>query len=209
MKKKRCIFVFVMKNNTIVSVFEVPSFLSDMEVGAALRKLPKWRKSKALKYKFDRDKFLCAEAYILLRNAMMGEFGVNPDEGFEYEPAGKPYLAGHRDVHFNISHCCCCVCCAVSKEPVGIDVESIQYARDFAEVVCSDAEMARIEAARNPDVEFTKIWTMKESLLKCTGEGVRNDMKTVLDGYDESQFDIRINENAGYVLCVACNLGKK
>ena len=44
----------------------------------------------------------------------------------------------------------------------------------------SEAEKRQIAVADDPDAEFTLLWTKKEALLKLTGEGITDDLKTVL-----------------------------
>ena len=145
-----------------------------------LSQLPPWRLSKALSYKRDIDRFLCAKAYLLLKEGLREIYGIDEDVEFEYSPSGKPYLKGFEGIHFNISHCPKCVCCAISDSPVGIDVEEIQYDRALAETVCNRNELDVILKSPHPEIEFTKLWTKKEALLKMTGEGLRNDLSDVL-----------------------------
>lgn len=180
---------------------EVPQVLGDEMVAEALRQLPPWRLERALAYKRPLDRWLCAEAYLLLREALCEEFGLEGDFNFVYGPHGKPELEGHPEVHFNLSHCSSCVCCVVGHSPVGIDVEDIQFDEALAQSVMSPDELASIAAAARPDVEFTTLWTMKESLLKLSGEGLRDDLKEILVGESASRFEIEKNTEHGYVLC--------
>jgi len=41
--------------------------------------------------------------------------------------------------------------------------------------------MLKIEQAERPEVMFIRLWTMKESLLKLTGEGINDNIKQVLE----------------------------
>lgn len=180
----------------------MPQSLSEESVQAALAELPEWRLTKALAYKRSIDRFLCAEAFILLKQGLKELFGLSDDISFEYESSGKPHIAGRSDIYFSISHCSRCVACIVADAPVGIDVEDIQYDRELALKAFNAGELAGIEAAEKPDVEFTRLWTMKESLLKLTGQGIVDDLPGVLQG-DLPEFKIEINFERGYVLCAA------
>lgn len=172
----------------------------DEDSESALRKLPAWRLEKALAYRRPQDRFLCAEAYLLLKEALAQTFGYEGEISFEYGPYGKPSLKERPDIRFNLSHCRSCVACIVSSEEVGIDVEDIQYDEVLARKVFNAEERRTIAAAQFPDVEFTKLWTMKESLLKLKGTGLRDDLKELLTG-ETPEFTIETGE--GYVLCAA------
>jgi rhamnogalacturonyl hydrolase YesR len=63
------------------------------------------------------------------------------------------------------------VACAVSDRPVGIDIETINhYSEEIATRVMSEAEMRQILTSPLPAEAFTRLWTMKESLYKLTGD---------------------------------------
>ena len=180
---------------------EVPAALSDETVAEALAQLQSWRLEKALAFKRPLDRYLCAEAFLLLKKALREAYGLAEEFTFVYGPAGKPALKEHPEIHFNLSHCGSCVCCIVSSSPVGIDVEDIQYDPDLARAVCNAAELEAIADAESPDIEFTRLWTMKESFLKLTGEGMVDDLKNLLSRPQLPDFDIKIN--AGHVMCSA------
>lgn len=182
--------------------YDVPEDLSDKDVREALDQLPSWRLEKALSYKRPLDRFLCAKAYLLLRDALTQEYGYAGDFSFVYGPCGKPALKERPDIHFSLSHCSSCVCCILSSSEVGIDVENIQYDADLSEMVLSERERESVLAAERKDIAFTRLWTMKESLLKRSGEGIRDDLKGLLEGKIPS-FVLDINTQRGYVLCSA------
>ena len=66
----------------------------------------------------------------------------------------------------------------VSDKPVGIDIESIRpYKESLARYVMNDDELQRINGSA---LEFTKLWTQKEAVVKLTGQGITTDLKSVL-----------------------------
>ena len=86
---------------------------------------------------------------------------------------GKPKVEG---LEFSLSHSGNLVLCAVSEEPVGCDIERLREApKGVAERYFSDAEQAYLShfSADEHDREFFRIWTMKDSYVKMTGEGLR------------------------------------
>jgi 4'-phosphopantetheinyl transferase len=82
-----------------------------------------------------------------------------------------------------------------------VDIESIRrYSDSLARYTMNDAELKRIEQAERRDVEFIRLWTLKEAVLKRSGEGIRNDMKHVLDVLKDAK--TIINEKKGYIYSV-------
>lgn len=90
---------------------------------------------------------------------------------------GKPEIEG---LNFNLSHSGNIVACAVSKETVGCDVEKLREAppkigdRFFCE---REKQYLRMLAGQQYDREFFRLWTIKESYLKMTGEGLSFPMR--------------------------------
>ena len=145
------------------------------------------------------DQCLSLAAYRLLQYALRLEYGIMEPPVFEYGEHGKPYIVGHPDIHFNISHCKEAVLCVTSPRPVGVDVESIRSFKDsLVEYTMNPQEIAQIEQATRPDVEFIRLWTMKEAVLKLTGEGISKDLKTVLTGKEQVQTIVNMEKNYIY-----------
>ena len=140
-----------------------------------------------MRYRYELGRRTCAAAYLLLCEGLQKEYGIVEKPIFEYGEHGKPSLVGRPDIHFSLSHCREAAICVVSDRPVGVDVESVhRYNETLARYTMNDEEMAEILAAESPDLAFTRLWTQKEALLKCTGEGIGNDLKNVLKNYQKS-----------------------
>ena len=112
----------------------------------------------------------------------------------------KPYLK-NSELYFNISHSRRYVICAISYEEVGID---IQYHRQkdlsaIAKRTMSTLEWEEYQQVNNSDKFFYDTWTMKESFLKYTGEGLRRDMR-LLDIAAVVQ-EVAIDEKYSCMLC--------
>jgi 4'-phosphopantetheinyl transferase len=97
-------------------------------------------------------------------------------------PGDKPLLKGHPVVHFNASCCEDRFVIAVSTQcAVGIDIEKIRPMSDLAgviEMVCSPDEKKLFMSIDSPTDKlsiFLKLWTAKESFLKFTGSGLKED----------------------------------
>lgn len=129
------------------------------------------RREKVNRCRFDRDRRLSLGAGILLSRAL-GNFGLTdgavvPDEN------GKPYLPGET-VCFSLSHSAHFAVCTVSSCPVGVDIEEIAPVSEaLISRVCTprEREIFRNAGENTPEL-FCRLWTAKESVLKCTGAGL-------------------------------------
>jgi phosphopantetheinyl transferase len=103
---------------------------------------------------------------------------------------GKPFYQEGEHLHFNISHCKDGVAVAVSNRQIGVDVESMRSVNvRTVKKCCTKEECAyvfqnRINEGENnlPEDEakrFLELWTLKESYVKLTGEGLREPFSQV------------------------------
>lgn len=97
-----------------------------------------------------------------------------------YNAWGKPSLKNYPELHYNISHCDQHIACVICQDIVGIDVEKIRSFNVYAaRRAYSSAELQRVYAASEPNREFFRYWTLKESYLKAIGQGLSWPMKSV------------------------------
>ena len=85
---------------------------------------------------------------------------------------GKPEA---ERICFNLSHSGDIVICVVSKLSVGCDVERVKpVSWKLAERFFGEGEKAYLSRfdESSYDLEFCRLWTMKESYVKMTGEGL-------------------------------------
>ncbi len=131
-------------------------------------------------YEGSYHKFCHSEGMELLRYALQKEYSHDfSAENIRKGQRGKPYIE-NVPFYFNISHCDGLVACAVSEKEVGIDAEVTRNVADRVMKRCySDDEIAYVNSARNKDFEFTKLWTLKESYVKLTGEGIAANLKAI------------------------------
>ena len=88
---------------------------------------------------------------------------------------GKPSLAEHPGVHFNISHADGIAAVTVSEHECGIDCERVrEYDPRVMKRVCTEAEQALINSAPEDGREllFFRLWTLKEAYVKALGRGL-------------------------------------
>lgn len=121
-------------------------------------------------------------ASLYLKNKYIGEYSFN-----EY---GKPISSR---CFFNISHSHGLVILGINdKCEIGVDIEKNKSIEDkYKRYICNDEEYKYIKN----DTDFLKIWTNKESLLKCLGVGINKKLSEV-NGLPLN--DIRNYENKIY-----------
>ena len=174
------------------------------DVEAALPLLSEERRQQTLRFRYARGRKTCAAAYLLLCEGLQKEYGITEKPLFCYGPHGKPVLRDYPHIHFNLSHCRDAVVCAISNKPVGIDVESVShYKESVARYTMNQQEMEQILQAERPDVVFTRLWTMKEAVLKLSGEGLRDNLKDVLADVKDLDIKTVVSPDNRYVYSVA------
>ena len=192
--QKVCIFAAVM--------LYINDHLMDFDLAEALAQLSAQRREQALRFKYELGQRTCAAAYLLLCQGLREEYGITELPFFEYGEHGKPAIVGHPEIHFNLSHCREAALCVISDRPVGVDVESVRQKRDgLVEYTMNAREVEEIRTAVNPDLQFIRLWTKKEALLKLTGEGINNHLKNVLDRQDVT-FETVVAPDERYVYTV-------
>ena len=163
----------------------------DFDLDAALSEISEQRREQAVKFKHELGQRLCVLAYQLLKQGLREAYGIEGNPQFEYNEHGKPAIVGHPEIFFNFSHCKEAVLCAISEQPVGVDVESVRSFNDsLVHYTMNEDEIREIETAEDRAVAFIRLWTMKEAALKLEGTGICKDMKQVLqqDGLDFETF---------------------
>ncbi len=109
----------------------------------------------------------------LLQKAFLDTAGIEITEDMiKKSPSGKPYIE-NTPYCFSISHCDGLAVCALSEYETGVDCERIRAVKPRVIKRCyNDTEAEYIRTSGNPDGAFTALWTLKESYVKMTGEGV-------------------------------------
>ena len=180
----------------------IDNHIMDFDLQQALSQVSHQRRQQALRYHFERDQRLSVAAYRLLQHALLTEYGINQQPLMSYDTNGKPMLIDWPDIHFSMSHCREAVACVLSDRPVGIDIESFdQYDEVVAARVMSEEEMREIKASPTPDIAFTRLWTMKESLYKLTGDDAGNEIPRMLAGREHYDFNTMILPHCACTVC--------
>ena len=82
-----------------------------------------------------------------------------------------------KDIKFNISHSHGIIVLAISESrDIGVDIELIRNKDErLKEYISSPSELDYIDSGIN----FYEVWTSKESLVKCIGSGLVNNIKEI------------------------------
>jgi len=171
----------------MLKVFIAPTDIADISEEMMLSE---YRKNKITALKSVEAKKQSRAAGMLLAYALNACFGID-ESGLEYgvTAQGKPYLVHYADIHFNISHTSGWCAVALSDKPVGIDIERIKNFFDghsrvavakryftAQEIVAYGLNLSG--AGKLGTRCFYRLWTAKESAVKCSGEGIAEGFKT-------------------------------
>ena len=108
----------------------------------------------------------CARRYALWRGLTAADFTVAAAGG------GKPYFPQSPHIHFSISHSGAYWAAAFGGQPLGLDIQRHEARNHLALAKrwYHREEYAAVE--QKGSACFFDIWSAKESLVKCSGEGV-------------------------------------
>lgn len=170
-----------------------------------LQLLPPWRREQAMKYASAEGRRNCALAYLLLCRALEEEYGIAGSPTFVTGGHGKPSLAEYPGIHFNLSHCRTAVICAVSRRPVGVDIENLGRKTSDALIRYTMNEEEQDMIAASPRHTFLRLWTMKEALVKLRGTGLQGNIPDLLLPANTADISFTTEErpDRGYVFSIA------
>lgn len=164
-----------------------------------LSNLPKELQEKANEKKTQTDKNIFVFEYHKLKQLLKVDLNA-----IKYSKRGKPYFEDN-ERHFSISHSNNLLCIAIEDKNVGVDIERImQFDELIARQICNDKEYLKIVTAKNKNLEFTKLWVKKESLIKCKAEGFNQDLKTIFERNPTYKFKFFTIKDYVICKCVKC-----
>lgn len=146
------------------------------------------RRKRTERYRLADDKKRCILAGLMTRH-FLGNAEILKSE------YGKPFLSDGR--FFNISHSGKYVLFALSDCEIGCDIEQFHYVNALrtGRTVFTDDEMNLLLASADRLGTFFNLWTKKESLLKCMGEGFHRSAKSV-----DVRFDVFEEKGKSYFM---------
>jgi 4'-phosphopantetheinyl transferase len=173
------------------------AFTSDLSSAAAIDQALTWlsdlERARHARFHEDDDRRMFLLGRVMARTLVGAALNLSPTAWQWREGAhGRPEVADHAEVRFNIGHSAGMVACAVaSGHDIGIDVEDLQRHRVDPAVVrryCSPAEVADVEAS-GPGWHdrFLQYWTLKEAYLKARGLGISVPLREISFRIHEGQ----------------------
>ncbi len=147
-------------------------------------------KSERFVHEADRRRSLAVE--VLCFEALKRE-GIAEDVKVRltHDEKGKPCLIipemDEKDVpQVSLSHAGDAVAVAIDRLPVGVDLETVRPCKDaLVRRFFTETEQKYIHRAIDKDLAFTQIWTLKESFVKATGEGLSLGIETFSIEWDK------------------------
>jgi len=114
-----------------------------------------------------------------------------------YSEKGKPYIKGHRNFFFNVSHSGDYVIAAVSGQNIGVDIQKpTPYSENLVRRILSEKDRERLSDRTVSDFAF--LWAAKESYSKLTGVGIASDFSDISFDEDGDSLTYIVNgETAG------------
>lgn len=120
----------------------------------------------------------------LLRQLLADRLSEAPEcIAIHIDARGKPLLEQH-GWHFNISHSGDTLALTIGNQnSLGVDIESRQLSAAqitrLARRYLSEQEQQWLRRSQTASADFTRLWTVKEAVLKAHGGGIANNLQRV------------------------------
>ena len=172
----------------LVEIFDHMHLCTDAEIARMLPLVSPQRREEALRYVHTHGRFCCLRSYLMLME-LIGAVSPTLDETtpcFEYNEYGKPFIPNRPDIQFSISHTKNAIAVAISRYPVGLDIEQIRpQSEALIKKTMNLTEQKQIADSQSPDVTFTSQKKKKEAVLKLRGTGIVDELHDVLSSSAE------------------------
>ena len=141
--------------------------------GNDLSWLCSYRKAKADSCLQKKDRLLSLSASLALEKGLNSLSLTQKEASFGLLKKGKPYLIGHPEIHFSLSHAGEAAIAAFDSKEIGCDLERKRpCSKEVVKRCFAEEEKAYVESSLDQDEAFTRVWVYKESFLKAIGEGI-------------------------------------
>ena len=204
-----------------VYIYKVDKMYIGEKMTAIREMLCDWRREKIDKLKVEDSVLTSAGAGLLVQRALKKSFGIKKDDiNIVYNEMGKPYLKDFPDYFFNLAHSGNYCVVVTDDSECGVDIET-KDDKNLAVTrrLFTDNERSIIENAppKERQIEFRKIWTMKEAYLKLNGTGISIPLKsfevtpdrcTVKNGDENIYLINEVSHKEEYIIAIASKKDK-
>ncbi|EJQ37426.1 phosphopantetheine-protein transferase domain protein [Bacillus cereus BAG5X1-1] len=157
--------------------------ISDQKIDEICLWIDEDKRCKLEKFINKKDKLRTLIGELLIRTLINKRFKLsNKDIIMGKNQYGKPYFKYNPRYNFNISHSENFVVCAIDDKPIGIDIEKIKHI-EYEEIAKNFFSKTEYNYITQGDLKcqignFYEIWTLKESVVKCSGRGLSMPLKS-------------------------------
>lgn len=219
-------------DHTIICIAKTDILSDECLFNAFYKGVSEARRKKVDRFLFYPDKRMSLGVEVLLYAALdrygFDRNGCGPENAggceetsgirFGIGEYGKPYIEGHGNIFFNMSHSDDYVMAVVSDREVGCDIQKMGGAEmDLAERFFCEQEFRHL-SGQPTDTEkrdmFYRYWTLKESFMKATGLGMElalsdfevrpGDGKIVRQAVDDREYYFREFDLEGDFKAAVC-----
>ena len=186
----------------LYQIFDDMTQCSEQEVARLLPLVSAQRREQALRFTHLFGRYCCLKSYEMLQQLLASApYTLHSTPTFLYNEYGAPSIKN--GPYFSISHCKSGIAVAVSKQPIGIDIETVRSLKvDLVKKTMNPLEQEVIFFDTQPDWAFTRLWTRKEAFLKMKGTGIINDLHAALADSNGAKFMHIDNTSHNYTCCI-------
>ncbi|MBP5662872.1 MAG: 4'-phosphopantetheinyl transferase superfamily protein [Bacteroidales bacterium] len=205
-----------------IAIFDDMTQCTEAEVQRLLPLVSVQRREQALRFRHLFGRFTCLKSYEMLQQCVEEVCSNVSEESdykqriqqwnglFVYNEHGKPFLQSEKSgeriekLDFSISHCKEGIAVALAPHPIGVDIESFrQYSESLLRKTMNEQEILLIQQSAEPSVEFIKLWTKKEAMLKMQGTGIVDELPEVLCSQNTTcHIETQVNTDKGYAYSI-------
>lgn len=162
----------------VVAAFaaDITPLLNEEKYHSVYRSISVERRQKADRYRFHKDRCLSVGVEYLLMKAYATMKDGHSAPEINTDINGKPDFSTG-SLHFSLSHSGNTVFCVISDCVVGCDAEEIRpFDTRVAERFFAEEETGYLNSISDENIrmsEFIRLWTLKESYVKCIGGGLQ------------------------------------
>ena len=200
----------MIKNALKAYLFDINSFTEE-SFNRLFLSVKKYRKEKIDKLALKQSKYLSLAVELLIRKACE-DFGIDYlSEEIVLNEFGKPSFK-NSSYHFNTSHSGHYALCVISYVEVGCDIEEVkEFKPRVAERFFTNKENLYLEVAPDKNDMFYRIWTLKESYMKCIGKGFAEPISsfelelgnnTIIKNKEDYSFIEQKHDNYRIAICL-------